>query len=143
MKSYIELNPNQLDFSRVAENHRELRIQQFKDWREGRLDSRVTEAYGHWLERAIDADEVTFVGPGLLKKIVNLSRAVVAQVTLKDPVKLVPEEVYAARLAQCDQNTCGMFDKKKVKCLHPKCGCGLQIKARWASQYCPVNLWKD
>lgn len=141
MTLYHELNPSQLDFSKVPVKQRELRIKQFRDWKAGNLEPPIADAYHQWLEAAIDREEVTFVGPGLIRKAANLSKAVVAQALA--PIKMVDPSVKADRLAQCSKNLCGMFDAALTKCKHPKCGCGLVTKAGWSTQQCPVNLWKE
>lgn len=140
MKAYNELLPNQLDFSKVNHKHRALRIKQFAQWIAGELLFDVAEAYSHWLDLAVERGEVTFVGPGLFKKAVNLGKAIGQQV--KTP-GFVSDEVFTARLAQCKANICGLFDATNTKCKHPTCGCSMNVKARWASQNCPVYLWKD
>lgn len=75
--------------------------------------------------------------PGFFTKSVNFAKAVVVDV--QDGRPRVSEEVFQSRLATC--RGCGLFNRRKVICGHPQCGCQLKVKARWASMECPIGRW--
>jgi len=47
------------------------------------------------------------------------------------------DEEYKKCMAICD--ICEWFVKDKVRC--QKCGCKMQVKARWVTAHCPINKW--
>lgn len=66
-------------------------------------------------------------------KLYNLTKSLI--LFLKSDLKEVTKKTYEARLAVCllcDKN-------KKWEC--SECGCKLQIKAKWASETCPLQKW--
>lgn len=71
-------------------------------------------------------------------KILNFLNAIIKH-TL-DGFEDVSDEKYEARLAKCEK--CVLRTDDWV-CDHPKCGCHLKIKAKWASERCPLSLWPD
>lgn len=50
----------------------------------------------------------------------------------------VPDEVYHARMAQC--NGCDKHIKATNQC--GECGCFLAVKGRLADMKCPLNKWE-
>lgn len=80
--------------------------------------------------------------PGIVTKIVNLGTALLRHT--KDSLREVTEEEYNGRLAKCE--ACP-FNKRNENselewiCQHQNCGCQLQIKAKWASESCPIGEW--
>lgn len=71
--------------------------------------------------------------PGFLQKIANFAVAAVQHVAVGAP--MASEDVKAARLAVCV--ACDQFDRGSCRV----CGCGLETKAGWADQECPVGKW--
>jgi len=60
-------------------------------------------------------------------------------------VKGQPTEVSAEeqqrRLGLCGQ--CPLVLLPQWRCRHPNCGCWLKRKAKWSTEDCPENCWKD
>lgn len=50
---------------------------------------------------------------------------------------LVSDEDYEKRLNIC--NTCDRLSPEDQTCL--ECGCNVALKARWASEACPLSFW--
>jgi len=73
------------------------------------------------------------VGPSIIKKAGNFIVAAVKH--LSSGMKKLCDDEYQKRIDVCD--SC----EKKVgdNCL--ECGCVLSIKARWASEDCPLGRW--
>ncbi len=76
-------------------------------------------------------------GPSLTQRAMNLGRAVVRHAA--DRGQNVADDVYEARLEIC--RNCSMCDAARMVCLHPSCGCFLNVKARWQSEDCPLKKW--
>jgi hypothetical protein len=77
--------------------------------------------------------------PPLATQAGNLARAVgraVANAVTGQPV-IVSAEEQARRLAIC--TSCPEYDPIQVRCR--RCGCRSSIKARIASESCPLNKW--
>jgi hypothetical protein len=72
------------------------------------------------------------------KLATNFAKAVAKHVV--DGMKKVDIDVYVERLAVCNKNECGM--RVKNRCTHESCGCFLDKKAWWASEDCPMGLWR-
>lgn len=51
----------------------------------------------------------------------------------------VSDEVYVKRLAVC--NSCELYNIMRNTC--DNCGCFLHIKARWATEKCPIDKWSS
>ena len=49
----------------------------------------------------------------------------------------VTDQVFFRRMKVC--NGCEFYKKTLSRC--DKCGCFLHIKARWATEKCPLNKW--
>lgn len=79
--------------------------------------------------------------PGQL--LVNFAKAVGgrAKATLAGEPVNVSDEVFRQRVAICE--TCVLLMLPQRRCRHPKCGCWVDRKARWATEECPENCWKD
>ena len=75
--------------------------------------------------------------PGLLQKAQNFTKAIVGHVA--DLGQKVSNEVFESRLSICQ--SCDLCDRDRMLCLHKGCGCNLNVKARWRSQSCPLELW--
>ena len=75
--------------------------------------------------------------PSIGKKAANFGRAVLRHVATAG--KKVPESVRRERITIC--RGCELYNKAKGTCRHPRCGCVMQRKARWASTDCPIGLW--
>lgn len=77
--------------------------------------------------------------PSLMRKAQNLAWATVQHVA--DFGGTVGDEVYDSRLAVC--KACELCDVTRLRCLHRKCGCRLETKARWRTQTCPLGRWPE
>ena len=69
--------------------------------------------------------------PGFVKKAFNFAKATSEYV--RNGMQNVNAEMYKARLDIC--KTCPIFDEKKGTCT--KCGCYIEVKAKWATSTCP------
>ncbi len=74
--------------------------------------------------------------PGLLEKGLNLGKAMVNYAL--DGFANVSEEDYKKRL-----NICENCPERTENWVCKKCGCGLKLKAKWASQSCPLGKWNN
>ena len=83
--------------------------------------------------------EVPPEGPGLARRAVNFGTAVVRHAA--NGLQQVNTAAFEARIRIC-QN-CSSCDSDRMVCLQPSCGCSLTIKARWASEDCPLGLWPN
>jgi hypothetical protein len=77
--------------------------------------------------------ETSMQAPGLWRQAKNFADAVVRHAL--DGFTAVSDEKFRERLAICEG--CEFF--KDRKCL--KCGCLMDVKARWASEKCPIDKW--
>jgi len=77
--------------------------------------------------------------PGLLQRGWNFANAGIRHVA--NGLATVPDDVYETRLTECRR--CELCDLQHMVCLQPKCGCFLNVKARWASEACPLGKWKS
>ena len=77
-------------------------------------------------------------GPGLLRKAVNFTSAVVAHVAAGMPQ--ARDAVQASRMATCRENRCGYYGAGD-RCLHNACGCYLVVKTGWDNEKCPIGYW--
>jgi hypothetical protein len=75
--------------------------------------------------------------PDTLRKVVNFGKAVANH--LATGAAAVDDDTFSARLKCCQK--CDLFDSETTSCLHRRCGCRLEIKARWKEQSCPLGLW--
>lgn len=71
--------------------------------------------------------------PTLIDQLRSFMKAVVQHVAAGVPQATVEET--AARLAIC--RACNHYDDGRCR----KCGCGLEVKASWAEQACPIGKW--
>lgn len=101
------------------------------EWRRGTPPTSVNLT--PTLQRVVAALE-----PGLLVKAANYARAEVRHTA--DLRREVDEETYWARLAVCRK--CALLDRERMVCRQPECGCKVEIKARWASEACPIGKWE-
>lgn len=74
--------------------------------------------------------------PTFAQKVVNLGGAI--KRIAEEGYKEVSEEVYNARLSQCDK--CD-FKTEHWVCSHPSCGCFLLKKAVLSTESCPIGRW--
>ena len=51
----------------------------------------------------------------------------------------VSEDIFNNRISIC--SSCHLYDVNRKKCT--KCGCFLDIKARWATESCPLGKWEE
>lgn len=75
--------------------------------------------------------------PTIGRRAVNFGRAVVRHV--RTAAKKVPESIRRERITIC--RGCELYNKAKGTCRHPRCGCVMTRKVRWASTECPIGLW--
>lgn len=75
--------------------------------------------------------------PPIARQAVNFFGAVAGHVA--SGLAIVPEDERARRLAICEG--CPSYDAPTGRCR--KCGCRMAIKARWASQVCPLGRWSE
>lgn len=72
-----------------------------------------------------------------LRKAGNFTGAVVKHVA--SGARTVSAETVQARLSVCEN--CELCRTEAMVCEHPECGCRLRIKAKWATQDCPLEKW--
>lgn len=77
--------------------------------------------------------------PNLLKRAKNFTNAVLTHAA--DLGNKISDEDFESRLSVC--RSCDLCDVERMQCLHDKCGCKLEIKARWRTQNCPRELWPE
>lgn len=79
-------------------------------------------------------------GPSLIKKTINITKAVARVVSSSEPL-LVSPETYEIRLKICD--SCEFKNHIKESCT--KCGCSLKgrivNKTKYTTESCPVGKW--
>lgn len=76
-------------------------------------------------------------GPGLVQRAANFGKAVARH--LVNGMKQLEPAAYDERIAICHQ--CPACDTTRLVCRHQQCGCFLTMKARWASEDCPLQRW--
>jgi len=76
-------------------------------------------------------------GPGLLRRGLNFAVAGTRHVA--NGMQSVSDKVYETRLEEC--RNCEFCDQQHMVCLKPECGCFVKVKARWASESCPLGKW--
>ncbi|MCZ6655583.1 MAG: hypothetical protein O7D91_21450 [Planctomycetota bacterium] len=101
------------------------------------------EACGIGLPCGRDHD-CEYEGPGVLRKGVNLARAVASHIG--GGGQYVTPAASEARLTKCrtgnDGQPCDFYRAGHYPtCQHAKCGCYLHIKATWAKMSCPIGWW--
>jgi len=74
-------------------------------------------------------------GPSVTQMAKNFAKA--AGNYIKSGGENVTEEEHKKRLSVC--STCEF--KKGPRCIHSKCGCFIEVKAKWASEHCPIDKW--
>jgi hypothetical protein len=81
------------------------------------------------------------VGPSLARKAANFAGAVATHVAHGRP-QTSPTEA-ARRIAVCESclGPAGLWDAARRSCLHPKCGCNMDLKVTWADMSCPIGRW--
>lgn len=75
------------------------------------------------------------LAPGLIEQTLHLGQAVVRHA--HNGFTQVSSAMFENRLAVC--RACPTCDTAAMVCRD--CGCYLQIKARWASESCPLSRW--
>lgn len=77
--------------------------------------------------------EVTL--PSMRSMALSLGKEVTNHIA--NGMKHVDQEVLEERLAIC--HACEFFNKEMNRC--GKCGCFLNVKAKWKSSSCPISKW--
>lgn len=99
------------------------------------------EGPGQRLESGVsnstEAERRSVNGPGLLQRGLNFAKAGIQHIA--NGMVSVADEIYEARLSVC--RNCEFCDQQHMVCLKPECGCFLNVKARWASESCPLGRW--
>lgn len=78
-------------------------------------------------------------GPGTAQRVINYGKAVVRY--RKNQGYILPLEIAEPRSSICHSNVCEMYDAKRDRCLHQKCGCAVKEKVTWSTEKCPNGLW--
>lgn len=86
-----------------------------------------------------ELSELGGLDPSLAKKAGNFSKAIAKDVKRKGV--RVPEKVRGRRMTLC--RSCELYNQEKGTCRHPRCGCVMQRKTRWASSECPIGRWGE
>ena len=73
--------------------------------------------------------------PPLLEQATNLATSLVKHAT--SGFQHVAQNEFLQRIEACNQ--CDQFDSKSQRCA--ACGCFLVVKAKWASEECPLGKW--
>ena len=81
--------------------------------------------------------QTTGEGPSLIQRAVNFGTAVVRHTA--NGLQQVDQSTYETRIVTCQK--CPSCDTDRMVCREPGCGCLLTLKARWASETCPLNYW--
>lgn len=76
-------------------------------------------------------------GPGLMQRGWNLAKASARHVA--GGLQSVQDDEFELRQSIC--RSCDFCDRQHMVCLHAGCGCFLNVKARWASESCPLGKW--
>lgn len=77
--------------------------------------------------------------PGVLALGANFAAAVVRHVA-NGAARRSEAEVTTIK-AICQENRCGLYNAEHGWCEHKSCGCGVEQKASWAKEVCPIGLW--
>jgi hypothetical protein len=83
----------------------------------------------------MSARRPSMTGPTIWQRGVNLGKALVSHAWAGAPS--TPPEEYQARLKACLGCEYHSGDDKSLWCMHPKCGCNMNVKAGWREQTCP------
>lgn len=75
--------------------------------------------------------------PGLVALAVNFGKAVVAHAA--DGFQPADPMTQSVRLAACQG--CDLRRPEDNVCLHPDCGCYINVKVQWRTQDCPLGKW--
>lgn len=75
--------------------------------------------------------------PSLARRVANFGAATIRHAA--NGFEEVSDTVQETRLAIC--RGCPSCDIEQMICREATCGCYLQTKTRWASEYCPRHLW--
>lgn len=94
----------------------------------------------HFVTLAREEAEKERAGPSLLRKVANLTGAVVHHVATG--AHRVDEATHEMRLAKCQACPGGFWRSSDETCQHPTCGCFMQIKAYMAEKRCPLGEWE-
>jgi hypothetical protein len=80
-------------------------------------------------------------GPSLARKAVNFAGAAAVHMAHGRPQ--TPANEAARRIAICEGCTGegGYWDAARRGCLHPQCGCNMDLKVTWADMSCPIGRW--
>lgn len=75
--------------------------------------------------------------PPLVDQLKNVMEA--AARFARNKCKTVDQAELDRRLEICRSNICGLYEADGERCR--SCGCFMNLKARAASEHCPVELW--
>lgn len=75
--------------------------------------------------------------PNLAQRVLRFGAALAKHAS--DGLRRVDDATYEARLEECRR--CQFYAEESLTCLQRQCGCNLRIKARWASEACPIGRW--
>lgn len=87
-----------------------------------------------WLFHNSEKHRIAWSKPNILQKATNFIEAVATQALAGFPT--VSDSQYQERLKICE--SCEFC--KNWKC--ERCGCSLTLKAKWATQSCPIGKWE-
>lgn len=102
----------------------------FDAWEAGR----VAQA-----DSAAESTATALPGPNLSQRALNFGLALVRLAS--HGFTAATEEEIATRLAIC--RSCASCDVPRLTCREHSCGCDLTVKARWASERCPLGNWPE
>ena len=78
------------------------------------------------------------LGPGIGHRIWNFLLAIKRH--LQNWARKVPRKVYRERISHC--KSCSSLDVGRMVCREKQCGCFITLKAKWASEACPLGKWE-
>jgi hypothetical protein len=109
-------------------------VERYRYLATGHPDPAVRRAYTEWILAGRPAHSSP-INPPILAQAANVLGAVVAFAT--SGFKTVDQAEQGRRLAICHE--CEFFDHEQVRCR--KCGCFANLKARLATEHCPIDKW--
>lgn len=98
----------------------------------GISEQKMLEYRNRWIKEA--NPNKTQDSPSLFKKAINFGKALVDHAL--SGFKTLNDEEYKKRIDIC--NSCEFLSESK-SC--NKCGCNIELKAKWAEQECPEKKW--
>ena len=78
----------------------------------------------------------------MAQKVMNFGKALVQHTLAGLPASTQEEALRRQAICASCIGEDGWYDAEKDMCTHPKCGCKIKRKSRWAKQECPLGKWE-